>query len=98
MIFFFSLIVFYAVRLIRETIGFLKTSPKESPQGNYGMLDVIAAIHWLRQNAAAFGGDPGRLTLIGIGHGAALVHFLMLSPVARGKCFTFTRRLVVIFT
>ena len=48
------------------------------------MLDVIAAIHWLRLNAAAFGGDSGRLTLVGIGHGAALVHLLMLSQMARG--------------
>ena len=65
--------------------GFLKTSPRESPQGNYGMLDVVAAVHWLRLNAAAFGGDAGRLTLIGIGQGAALVNLLMLSPVARGN-------------
>lgn len=66
-------------------IGFLKTSPKDNPQGNYGVLDVIAAIHWLRLNAGAFGGDSGRLTLIGIGQGAAIVHLLMLSPMARGN-------------
>lgn len=64
--------------------GFLKTSPRDNPQGNYGMLDVVAALHWLRSNAPAFGGDPGRLTLIGIGYGAALVNLLMLSPVAKG--------------
>ena len=71
--------------VVRYNSGFLKTSPRDNPQGNYGMLDVIAALHWLRLIAAAFGGVAGRLTLIGIGQGAALVHLLMLSPVARGK-------------
>ena len=49
------------------------------------MLDVVAAVHWLRLNAPHFGADAGRLTLIGIGRGATLVHLLMQSPVARGK-------------
>ncbi|GLG92727.1 Uncharacterized protein GBIM_00333 [Gryllus bimaculatus] len=47
---------------------------------NYGLMDQIAALHWVQQNIAAFGGDPGRVTLAGHGTGAACIHFLMASP------------------
>ncbi len=53
------------------------------------MLDVVAALHWLHLNAAAFGGDAGRLTLIGVGQGAALVNLLMISPLAKGNSIDF---------
>lgn len=80
-----AMIIFFSASFfVSMILGFLKTSPRDNPQGNYGMLDVVAALHWLRSNAPAFGGDPGRLTLIGIGYGAALVNLLMLSPVAKG--------------
>lgn len=65
--------------------GFLKTGSKGSAQGNFGLMDLVAGLHWLRENLPAFGGDPERVTLMGHGTGAALVNFIAVSPVAKGK-------------
>ena len=65
--------------------GFLKTSSKGSAQGNYGLMDLVAGVHWLRENLPAFGGDSNRLTLLGHGTGAALANFLAVSPMAKGQ-------------
>lgn len=65
--------------------GFLKTGPKGSAQGNYGLMDLVAGLHWLHENLGAFGGDPDRLTLFGHGTGAALANFLAVSPMAKGE-------------
>lgn len=46
---------------------------------NYGLMDQIAALHWVQENIAYFGGDPKNVTLVGHGTGAACVNFLMTS-------------------
>lgn len=70
-------------------LGFLADSAlsAESPHhssGNYGLLDQIAALRWVRRNVAAFGGDPSRVTIFGQSSGALDVTCLMTSPLAAG--------------
>ena len=59
----------------------------ESPEdasGNYGTLDIIQALKWVKQNIAAFGGDPEKVTLAGESAGAFNILSLLVSPLAEG--------------
>ncbi|MEV6760445.1 carboxylesterase family protein [Streptomyces sp. NPDC051105] len=52
--------------------------------GNWGILDVVAALEWVQRNIAAFGGDPDRVTLAGWAQGASIVNILLASRRAKG--------------
>jgi len=52
--------------------------------GNYGLMDQIAALHWIQANIAVFGGDPRRVTIAGASSGATSVNLLVVSALARG--------------
>ena len=60
---------------------------RESPHGvsgNYGMLDMIAGLEWVKRNIAAFGGDPANVTIFGESAGGTAVCLLMVMPEAKG--------------
>lgn len=75
--------------MVTTSSGFLNANkdPLRSARvANYGLMDQIAALHWIQQNIALFGGDAGNVTLLGQGTGAACIHFLLTSPtVMPGK-------------
>ncbi|MES2035881.1 MAG: carboxylesterase/lipase family protein [Pseudomonadota bacterium] len=58
--------------------------PEVKGSGNAGMLDLVAALQWVRDNIAAFGGDPGAVTIFGESGGGAKVSYLLAMPRAKG--------------
>jgi para-nitrobenzyl esterase len=58
-------------------------SPADA-SGNYGTLDLVRALEWVRANVASFGGDPGNVTIFGESAGGHNVYTLLLSPAAKG--------------
>ncbi|MDQ0466145.1 para-nitrobenzyl esterase [Caulobacter ginsengisoli] len=58
--------------------------PGVKGSGNAGMLDIVMALSWVRDNIALFGGDPGNVTIFGESGGGAKVSYLLAMPAAKG--------------
>ncbi|PSJ39728.1 carboxylesterase/lipase family protein [Allosphingosinicella deserti] len=62
----------------------LTAEAKGGPAGNFGFMDQLAALQWVKRNVASFGGDPGNVTLIGESAGGMSVNTMVTSPMAKG--------------
>jgi para-nitrobenzyl esterase len=62
----------------------LSAESEHGVSGNYGILDQIAALKWIHNNIAAFGGDPDNITVFGQSAGAGSVQQLVMSPLSKG--------------
>ena len=62
----------------------LSAESPEGVSGNYGILDHIAALEWVRDNVAGFGGDPNNVTIFGESAGGGSVYSLLATPLAKG--------------
>uniref|UniRef100_A0A0C9S0Z6 NLGN4Y protein n=1 Tax=Fopius arisanus TaxID=64838 RepID=A0A0C9S0Z6_9HYME len=78
-------IVFVTLNFRLGILGFLRPGTSDETTSNFGLMDHIAALVWLRENIAKFGGDPDSVTLMGHGTGATLVNLLLISPVATNQ-------------
>lgn len=82
-------VVLVTVEYRLDIFGFYRTAAldKESPHhtsGDYGLLDQIAALRWVHDNIAKFGGDPNKVMIFGQSAGAVDTGLLLTSPLARG--------------
>jgi len=81
-------IVLVTINYRLAVFGFLATEElaKEGNgyAGNYGLMDMVAALRWVKQNIAGFGGDAGNVTIFGESAGSFAVSTLMAAPDARG--------------
>lgn len=64
-----------------DVLGFLKSGFFMDAKANFGIIDQIAALIWIRENIREFGGDPDQVTMFGHGTGAACISLLTLSPM-----------------
>jgi para-nitrobenzyl esterase len=81
-------VVFVSINYRLGMLGFLRlkdvTGGKIPSTGNEGLLDQVAALKWVKENIAAFGGDPANVTVFGESAGAMSIGSLMGMPAARG--------------
>ncbi|XP_065211386.1 esterase FE4-like [Planococcus citri] len=75
-------VVYVCVGFRLHVLGYLNLHMKVC-SGNQGIKDVILSLKWIKENITAFGGDPDNITLMGSSSGSALVHFMLLSPLAK---------------
>ena len=82
-------VVFVSINYRVGILGFfahpeLDSESADGVSGNYGLMDQIAALRWVRENIAAFGGDPHNVTIMGQSAGAFSVGFHLVMPPSRG--------------
>jgi para-nitrobenzyl esterase len=81
-------IVFVSINYRVGSLGFMAhpelTREGNGSSGNYGLMDQVAALQWVKENIAAFGGDPSNVTVGGQSAGSISVYALIASPSARG--------------
>jgi para-nitrobenzyl esterase len=82
-------VIFVSIAYRLGILGFLAHPDlsAESPDkvsGNYGLLDMIEALKWVRKNISAFGGNPDKVTIFGESAGAIAISMLCASPLAKG--------------
>ena len=82
-------IVFVSLNYRVGVLGFfahpeLRAESPDGVSGNYGLMDQVAALRWVRDNIAAFGGDPAQVTISGQSAGAFSVAYHMVMPASRG--------------
>ncbi|XP_020287856.1 uncharacterized protein LOC109856698 isoform X2 [Pseudomyrmex gracilis] len=78
-------VIFVTINFRLGILGFLRPGIRDDTASNFGLLDQIAALLWLKENIAEFGGDPNSVTLVGHGTGAIFANLLLISPVANKK-------------
>jgi para-nitrobenzyl esterase len=77
-------VVFVSINYRVGVFGFFAHPDLDEPSGNFGLLDQIAALKWVKKNIASFGGDPEQVTIAGQSAGSMSVNALVASPLAAG--------------
>ena len=77
-------VVFVSINYRLGPLGFFAHPALEGPVANFGLLDMVMALEWVRDNISAFGGDPGRVTVFGVSAGGMAVSMLLANDAARG--------------
>ena len=77
-------VVFVSINYRLGPLGFFAHPALEGPVANFGLLDMVMALEWVRDNISAFGGDPGRVTVFGVSAGGMAVSMLLANEAAQG--------------
>ena len=77
-------VVFVSINYRVGVFGFFAHPDLKEASGNFGLLDQIAALQWVKKNIASFGGDPDNVTIAGQSAGSMSVNALLASPLASG--------------